>query len=547
MGNENKTTALHIAVNSGSVKMLEILLNKGADVNGANEQNHTPLILAIQKGNSSVATILLKNNAKFENNILHQLMEQNLDIESDILNILVQYGLNINQKDENDQTALNKAVKKNDIQASKILLENGANLENIALHKFVQDNNLEMLQLLTKYDIDVDIENEDGDTALQLATSNYTPQIIESLLKNGANTKGVSLHLFVEKNDIKMIDLLLHSGVDINKKDENDQTALNKAVNKNDIQISEILLEQGASLENITLHKSVQDNNLEMLQILTKYNINVDIKNEYGRTALIEAVEAMEGSNNKIVEVLLASNASVVDVSLLFPIRCNNIDLVKLLIQHGIDVNIPLTKGMSALTYAMQNKSLELIKLLIDNGANTEGIHIHEFAMDGNNEAIEIFLDAGVNINALNNKSQSLLSIAIAENNIDLVNVLLLRDANIDEMALSNAISDQNINLIEQLVQHDAEITDEHYFKALRANRLDIFKTLYKKPLLKTPVHEIKLFDNHNPAILTLQGVESFSLGMTLIYKINNDTLIDEVLRNLNVVKRALSLEYISL
>ena len=92
-------------------------------------------------------------------------------------------------------------------------------------------------------------------------------------------------------------------------------------------------------------------------------------------------------------------------------------NFVKLLIDEGVDVNIALTSGDTALHYAVEKKNIEVINYLINNGANVnarngmilgfgvpQAIPLNHFLYNDENdknvlEVIKILVDAGSELN----------------------------------------------------------------------------------------------------------------------------------------------------
>jgi ankyrin repeat protein len=62
--NEEKITVLHIAAWEGNEAVLRVLLNRGADVNAGMKDNSTPLDLAVEAGHEAAVKTLLDNGAR---------------------------------------------------------------------------------------------------------------------------------------------------------------------------------------------------------------------------------------------------------------------------------------------------------------------------------------------------------------------------------------------------------------------------------------------------------------------------------------------------
>jgi hypothetical protein len=89
-------TALHVAVESNNLKMVQILLNAGADVKLKDQYSQTALMTL--NGNTS----------------------------GEILKLIAQYGADVNSKNRSGQTALMEAARYGNFEAIKALIEVGA-------------------------------------------------------------------------------------------------------------------------------------------------------------------------------------------------------------------------------------------------------------------------------------------------------------------------------------------------------------------------------------------------------------------------------------
>jgi ankyrin repeat protein len=154
----------------------------------------------------------------------------------------------------------------------------------------------------------------------------------------------------------------------------------------NDLQkVDTILKENIASMSasdkriamNFAINYSYGENTLLMLKLLQKYNIQ---PNGFDLYAAIN-----RNQPNNVIQYILTSGVNPNGEILLLVMKKKRFDFAKQFIEKGVDVNYqyPLAKsyadGMTALLYASQWNNLELVKLLLEHGAN-----INAKAKDGN-------------------------------------------------------------------------------------------------------------------------------------------------------------------
>jgi len=127
---------------------------------------------------------------------------------------------------------------------------------------------------------DLDLQTEDGETALLAAVSSTLPpnikeRIIRYLLFRGAsphtsNRCGASsLHIAASNGDVVVIQILLSSGAFVNARDEEMETPLHWAIRKGERRSAELLIKHGAVIDlanrdnetplSLTLHLSNKD------------------------------------------------------------------------------------------------------------------------------------------------------------------------------------------------------------------------------------------------------------------------------------------------
>lgn len=308
---DNGFTALHHAAEGGHAKVIEILLQNGAHVNGKGSPLHvvrdvksaqllfqakanlnardecgnSPLQTAIRKGKQelveffvSVGADILCTNAKGETP-LHTLCSSFMKKPHDenLTRKLIEMGANVNSKDSQGRSPLHLAVINYYPEKRKtvnILIKAGASVTNLDLqgmnpiHHLIDKCRLyseddtklfsEYIDLLVINDSAANSKNVIGQSILHLAIPAGAPlQVLEHLVQKGCRPttgdgqKRSLLHCIVERDVDDVIDILnflLDKGININCADIWGQTVLHHAIEKNKKELVKALVEHGADV-----------------------------------------------------------------------------------------------------------------------------------------------------------------------------------------------------------------------------------------------------------------------------------------------------------
>ena len=114
---------------------------------------------------------------------------------------------------------------------------------------------------------------------------------------------------------------------------------------------------------------------------------------------------------------------------------------VERFIRAGVDVNKKDKKGELALRLAAQGGHTDIVKLLLDNGANIDekgpgGTAVQKAAAEGHIDTVKLFLNQGANIHEKNDQGLTPIYWASRCNHTEIVKLLLKHGANIDEKAI---------------------------------------------------------------------------------------------------------------
>ncbi len=213
----NDVSALAIAIAKGNIEMIKILIEHGADVNTASK-GCTPLGLAIYRSGD-------KNNSKNDKE-----NKDNIDYK-EIAKLLIEKGAGVNDNfkianDKNEYRPLGLAVKINNYEMAKLLINNRANIDitfgnTTALGLAIENGNEEIFKLLI--DNRADVNKISGDySPIGLAVNSGNEKFLETLIKHKADIdmtfeRNTVLGLAIIKENYNIVEILLKNRVDVNK------------------------------------------------------------------------------------------------------------------------------------------------------------------------------------------------------------------------------------------------------------------------------------------------------------------------------------------
>ncbi len=167
-------------------------------------------------------------------------------------------------------------------------------------------------------------------------------------------------------------------------------------------------LEKQSNL-NLEFIDSIKNNNLEETKSFLEAGADINAEDDYKRTPLIHAAI---GNNMTIAAYLILIPDIIIDAedysgktAFEYASINNNIEMLKLLINAGADVNAD-SDGGNALVRAVENNKMETVRLLINtvsnlNSRNAYGLTPVMIVVDKNDmETLKILLEHGADVNA---------------------------------------------------------------------------------------------------------------------------------------------------
>ena len=269
-----------------------------------------------------------------------------------------------------------------------------------------------------------------------------------------------------------------------NGKVEKPKSALWEAISNRDVGKAKALISSGADVNYVNqqgtsiLHQALSLGNVELIELLIATGANVDAQNNQGETPLHWVASGGIGAKSEaamlnMAEVLIAHRADINKMLSTYgtPLNKaaynNNMQMAKLLIAHGVDVE---GKGASPLWSAGVNGDyVEMAQLLVDSGAgvNTRAANgsypLHAAAF--HDKVTRFLLSRGANPNTVTEQGFTALYVAAGSDyGAASAEALLSHGADPNarivngRTALHQASSQGAIKVIEALLAHKPDV-----------------------------------------------------------------------------------------
>ena len=191
-----KTSLLYFAARCGHKSIVEMLIDKGANINHAKNNGVTPLFIAAENGHKDIVEIFINkgtdiNRAQYQGATPLLIAAENG--HNDIVKMLIENGADINHAQNQGTTPLLVAAEKGHNHVVKMLIEKGAHI-NPAQNQGVtplliaaQNGHNDIVKMLIKNGAHINQARNDGVTPLLIAAQNGHNDIVKMLIKNGAH------------------------------------------------------------------------------------------------------------------------------------------------------------------------------------------------------------------------------------------------------------------------------------------------------------------------------------------------------------------------
>jgi serine/threonine-protein phosphatase 6 regulatory ankyrin repeat subunit B len=459
-------TALIAAVRYGHRPVVELLIERGADVNLANRFGVTALEAAERSGHCEIAELLREAGARPTDPSMVGLLDAvetcdsiGVQVALDqgaspdayteegepiltvavrqrchaVVDLLLERGASVDARDRELRTALMRAAELGLTGMIRSLLDADAPLDEIdgdgrtALALAVWHGQVEAVRMLMEAGADVRIRDASGRTLRMIAAYKRHPGIIELFRGTELEEGGLEADLLAAaaRGDRATVKALLESGANPHVPDEAGNTPLALAASRGWIGVIEelapdmALIDKANSKGDTPLMQAARAGRLDTVKLLVNRKAGVNRVNNDGETALLQAAVAGRGA----VVAWLAHNGADPNVAakgttpLTESCYHGQMEAVEALMEKGADPNQKVECGFSPLMTAMLAGHETIVELLQNRGVelgNLEGqVFVH--ALDGDEDGLKALPLSDIDLDARDRRGWTSLMVASQE------------------------------------------------------------------------------------------------------------------------------------
>ena len=356
----------------------------------------------------------------------------------------------------------------------------------------IENGHTNTVNVLIQYGANVALTDDSGFTALHYACIDHgSLEVLRYLFENGADVNACSsvtpLMMAIENGHVSAVTFLTERGADVTRTDECGYKALHYAcINNSSPEVFSCLLEKGADInaclnDGMTpLMIAAEDSLVNVVTFLIKQGANVDLQDNYGKTALHYALGSLNfsfeilccliqkgadvntGSNEKLTPLMIAAEKGHINALTLLIKFGADVDLqdkngktaphhavygsdvsceiLSCLIGSGADVNAGTNNGVTPLIIVAENGHINAVTSLVKCGANVDlqdsdgntSLYHAVYGSDVSCEILSCLIEMGADVNAGGNINHTPLMIAAENGHINAVTFLIRNGADVD-------------------------------------------------------------------------------------------------------------------
>ncbi|KAK6978622.1 ankyrin repeat domain-containing protein 50 [Biomphalaria glabrata] len=340
-----------------------------------------------------------------------------------------------------------------------------------ALH----EGDLQVVNELMLAGADVNEKSKDGSTSLMVASFNGYWDIVELLAQHGAdvnernNEGNTALMMAAENGFAEIVQMLMLYGADADVKRNDGWNALMIASVNGNTEVAEALLNPGNRSQYIEYGKNGFE---EKDDIYLTLRADVNLKRYDGLTPLM--ISSQNG-NTEMIDLLIKYGARLNDInhdkstSLMLAAQSGSAESVGKLLQYGSNPHVSNSHGTTALIIATIQGCCHVVEILIKYKVAVDAKDISQWTAlfyairYRYSEIVNLLLLAGANVNEIGTDGSTPLSLSLEFGNVEIVKMLSPYASSREWMlkqSLIPACRASNLEVVTHLLQSGADVNE---------------------------------------------------------------------------------------
>jgi ankyrin repeat protein len=285
------TSSFHYAVIEGHLPIVTYLLSKGANPSSCDEVNRTPAYKAAQHNQLDVLVEIISHKGDIntltldrEPPLLAAIQYEHIDI----VKLLLYHDSVVTFKQHTHQNAVWSAIFMNNMDLLEVILESGK-VDFIKYTWIIYDimtrrlrNAYGFIKRMLEFGCSPNGSHSGYYPPLIIASKEDDIPMVELLLKHGADVNATGYEIStallwsVVNHNIELINLLLSHGADVNAGNLHGTTILDFACTRGRLPMVEILIRHGADVTMQTLFSALEGKNINVVKYLIHHGLEMD-------------------------------------------------------------------------------------------------------------------------------------------------------------------------------------------------------------------------------------------------------------------------------
>lgn len=461
VNNRAGITPLHAAARKGYLKVVKLLVSGGANINAVDNSDFRPIHCATQMENIEVLSVLLENRALLNSKDFFGFTPLHWGAykgNTRIVKMLTENYPKLNERDNLGRTPLMIASALDFGMVVEVLLSSSGididaqdNKGDTALHKAVKRGSYDVVRKLVQKGADKSITNTYLQTPLDVASQKKDEEIADFLRDEPVPGSGMNgtKSVLGRNGECRLISFirgtidgdlreLIEGGEDLNETDAKGKTALHWAVIKENYEAVKLLLEKGADASMVDesewtpVYFAALTNNVRIGQLLVDEKVG-EQRDFLNRTPLHLA--AFKGSF-EFARLLIDNGCSITDEEYTgwTPLECAIIltqeKMIEFLVGQIKDADDERIGGETPLIFALKNdryySAETLLRLGADpNAGGKSGIRPLDVAIEKNRaDCVQLLVNYGADTDYKDSKGRTPIDLAEESEDGKIIDIL---------------------------------------------------------------------------------------------------------------------------